>query len=76
MLRVFPLCFCMGLLPQPSMAQDPTPRTCNWGQVTGMADGGTIDVEVGGTVHRLGCIGIDTAEREQPCYARGKEATL
>jgi endonuclease YncB( thermonuclease family) len=44
--------------------------------VTGIVDGGTIDADVGGTVHRLGCIGIDTAEREQPCYARGKEATL
>lgn len=74
--RVFLLCLCMGLLPQPSMAQAPTPRTCNWGQVTGIVDGGTIDADVGGTVHRLGCIGINTAERGQPCYAEGKEATL
>lgn len=52
-LRAFLLCPCIALLPQPSTTQAPKPQACTWGPVTDMVGGDKIDVDLGGTAHRV-----------------------
>lgn len=42
--------------------------------VTRVIDGDTIDVRLGGSTARVSYVGINTPERDEPCYARATAA--
>lgn len=44
------------------------------GRVVHVIDGDTVDVEIGGQQMRVRYIGVNTPERDQPCYAEARAA--
>lgn len=44
------------------------------GQVVNVIDGDTIDVEIGGERYRVRYIGVNTPERDEPCYQAASDA--
>lgn len=71
---LFLFCLWLAVVPVPALAQDPTPLSCDWAQVTAVVDGDTIDVVIGATIDRVRYIGMNTAERGQPCYSEATAA--
>lgn len=52
----------------------PTAPTGVQGQVVNVIDGDTIDVSIDGAVFRVRYIGVNTPERDEPCYAEATAA--
>lgn len=52
----------------------PLPPGAEYASVTFVIDGDTIDVSIGGTPYRVRYIGINTPERDQPCYTEATNA--
>ena len=70
------ICLAVGVLTQVaslSLAPDPTPQSRTWAQVTYIADGDTKDVDLGRTVYWVRHIGMNTAERGEPCQSEHEE---
>jgi len=44
------------------------------GRVTRVIDGDTIDVDISGTVYRVRYVGVNTPERDEPCYREATDA--
>lgn len=44
------------------------------GQVTRVIDGDTIDVNINGSVERIRYVGVNTPERDEPCYSEATAA--
>ena len=44
------------------------------GVVTNVIDGDTIDVAIGGIQQRIRYIGMNTPERDEPCYSEARDA--
>ncbi len=44
------------------------------GRVVNVIDGDTIDVDINGSVERIRYVGVNTPERDEPCYAEAKRA--
>jgi endonuclease YncB( thermonuclease family) len=44
------------------------------GRVVDVIDGDTIDVEIDGQVYRVRYIGVNTPERDEPCYREARDA--
>lgn len=44
------------------------------GVVTNVIDGDTIDVAIGGIQQRVRYIGVNTPERDEPCYGEARDA--
>lgn len=44
------------------------------GTVTRVIDGDTIDVDINGTVYRVRYVGMNTPERDEPCYSSAVQA--
>jgi len=44
------------------------------GRVTRVIDGDTIDVNINGTVERIRYVGVNTPERDEPCYSEASAA--
>ena len=51
---------------------DPLPVSWTWALVTYIVDGDTVDVGIEGSAYRVRYIGVNTAERGQPCFEEGK----
>jgi len=52
----------------------PLPPGAEFASVTYVIDGDTIDVSVGGTPYRVRYVGINTPERDEPCYEEATNA--
>ena len=46
------------------------------GVVTRVIDGDTIDIDIGSKVHRVRYIGMNTPERDEPCFDEATEANI
>jgi endonuclease YncB( thermonuclease family) len=44
--------------------------------VTSVTDGDTIEVQIGGVGYRVRYIGVNTPERDEPCYSEARRANL
>jgi micrococcal nuclease len=44
------------------------------GFVTRVVDGDTIDIDIGGNAHRVRYIGMNTPERDEPCFDEATQA--
>jgi endonuclease YncB( thermonuclease family) len=44
------------------------------GRVTNVIDGDTIDVEIDGAEYRIRYVGVNTPERDEPCYSEARAA--
>jgi micrococcal nuclease len=58
-------------VPAPNTSSAPVGETAT---VTRVIDGDTIDVRISGETFRVRYIGINTPEREEPCYAESTQA--
>lgn len=71
--------FLVGCLVPPATIDVPTiavtiPAGGETAAVVDIIDGDTIDVDLGGQTYRVRYIGINTPERDQPCYSEATEA--
>lgn len=83
-----PTLFVMPTLPPTALPNFPTPTSQVGGQdqsttlppggefasVVYVIDGDTIDVSIGGADYRVRYIGINTPERDEPCYSEATDA--